>query len=94
MPPQEALDASQSRASLPGLGTVFIGLASSVLVLFLLAPVGALVGRGGGAGIARPGTDAELRGALVLTALCATAATLAGVLLGTPSPGFRSAMAK
>lgn len=54
------------------------------MFLFLLAPVGALVGRGGAAGIDRLGSRDELRGALALTALCATAATLVGVLLGTP----------
>lgn len=84
MPSRNAPDAPSGRAATLGLGTVFTGLASSVLLLFLLAPVGALVGRGGAAGITRLGSDAELRGALVLTALCATAATLVGVLLGTP----------
>jgi molybdate/tungstate transport system permease protein len=42
------------------------------------------VASGAGEGVQRLGTDAELRGALALTALTATVATLAGVLGGTP----------
>ncbi|MCC6317031.1 MAG: ABC transporter permease [Gemmatimonadaceae bacterium] len=69
---------------LPGVASVLTALASSVLLLFLLAPVGAVVARGGWSGVASLAADTELRGALLLTALCATAATLIGVVLGTP----------
>jgi molybdate/tungstate transport system permease protein len=57
----------------------------AVLLLALLAlPVGALVVRGGVEGLRQLGSDAELRSALSLTALAATAATLVAFLLGTP----------
>jgi molybdate/tungstate transport system permease protein len=60
-------------------------LAGSLALLALLAlPVAALVLRGGPAGLRQLGTDAELRGSLVITAVAATAATLITVLLGTP----------
>ena len=64
--------------------TVVSALAASLLLLFLAAPVIGLVGAGGAGGVRRLGTDAELRGALLLTAAAATAATLLGVLGGTP----------
>ncbi|MEO8333670.1 MAG: ABC transporter permease [bacterium] len=61
----------------------------AVLLLALLAlPVGALVIRGGAEGLRQLGSDAELRAALSLTALTATAATLATILLGTPLAYF------
>ncbi|MGQ0650347.1 MAG: ABC transporter permease [Gemmatimonadaceae bacterium] len=75
---------ARSRSLPGGLGGVVAALAASILLLFLLLPVGELVSRGGLSGLARLGSDAELRGALWLTALCATLATLVGVLLGTP----------
>ena len=57
----------------------------SLLLLALLAlPVVALVLRSGASGLAQLGADAELRGALWLTAQTATVATLLTVLLGTP----------
>lgn len=59
-------------------------LAASCLLLFLIAPVVALIGAGGAQGVAKLGSDTELRSALVLTALTATAATLVGVVGGTP----------
>ena len=67
--------------ALPG---IVAGLLASLLLLFLLAPVGGLVARGGAEGLASLATDAELRGALLRTIVTATLATLAGVLLGTP----------
>ena len=72
------------RALHHGVGAVVSALAASLLLLFLLLPVGELVARGGADGLQRLGGDAELRGALGLTALAATIATLLGVLLGTP----------
>lgn len=57
---------------------------SLVLLALLVLPVGALVLRGGGAGLRLLGSDEALRSALALTAGCATAATLAAIVLGTP----------
>lgn len=67
-----------------GLGRVVAALLASCLLLVLLLPVGVLVARGGGAGLAGLWHDSELRDALALTALTATLATASGVLLGTP----------
>jgi len=64
--------------------SVVTALAASALLLFLTVPVGQLVVAGGASGLAQLGHDAELRDALVLTALTATTATLLGVLGGTP----------
>lgn len=64
---------------------VLTATATSVFLLFVLLPVGTLVSRGGWAGIQRLATDGELRGALWLTAWCATLATALGVLIGTPA---------
>jgi molybdate/tungstate transport system permease protein len=59
--------------------------AGSVVLLALLAlPIAVLVLRAGAPGLAQLGADAELRGALWLTAQTATVATLITVLLGTP----------
>jgi molybdate/tungstate transport system permease protein len=65
-------------------GTLVPALGASLLLLFLVLPIGELVVQGSGPGIRRLGTDGELRAALALTALTATAATLLGVALGTP----------
>lgn len=64
--------------------TVLAALAASLLFLFLTAPVARLVAAGGVDGVASLGVDAELRDALVLTALTATTATVIGALTGTP----------
>jgi len=59
--------------------------AGSLLLLLLLAlPIATLVLRSGLAGLGQLGVDAELRGALWLTAQTATLATLITVVLGTP----------
>jgi len=63
---------------------VLAALASSLLLLFLAVPIGKLIGASGVAGIRQLASDGELRGALGLTALTATVATLFGVLGGTP----------
>jgi molybdate/tungstate transport system permease protein len=62
------------------------GVAAGSLVLLglLVLPVGALVLRGGVDGVRQLGVDPELRASLSLTAITATLATLATVLLGTP----------
>jgi molybdate/tungstate transport system permease protein len=67
-----------------GVLTVFAALGGSLLLLFLGAPVAELIVTGGAGGVARLGRDAELRQALLLTVGTATAATLIGVLCGTP----------
>lgn len=64
--------------------SVLAALAASLLLLFLAAPIVKLVADAGGAGLVRLGSDAELRNSLLLTGLTATAATLIGVLCGTP----------
>jgi molybdate/tungstate transport system permease protein len=66
------------------LASVIAALLASVLLLFLVAPLGGILASGGGAGIRQLLTDHELRSALTLTALTATAATLLGALCGTP----------
>lgn len=63
---------------------VIAALASSLLLLFLVVPIGQLIGAGGAEGVRQFSRDAELRNALLLTALTATTATLFGVLGGTP----------
>jgi molybdate/tungstate transport system permease protein len=54
------------------------------LLALLVLPVGALVLRGGLDGIRQLGADPELQGALALTAVAATTATIITMLLGTP----------
>jgi molybdate/tungstate transport system permease protein len=66
------------------LATGGVALGSLLLLGLLVLPVGALVLRGGAAGIRQLGTDPELRASLTLTAVTATLATLVTVLLGTP----------
>jgi molybdate/tungstate transport system permease protein len=61
-----------------------VAVGSLLLLGLLVLPVGALVLRGGAAGMRQLGTDPELRASLVLTVLAATGATLLTVLLGTP----------
>ena len=67
-----------------GVLTVLAALGGSLLLLFLAAPVAELIITGGVGGLARLGTDAELRQALTLTVLTATTATVIGVACGTP----------
>ena len=64
--------------------SVLAALAASLLLLFLFAPIAELLGTAGVSGIKKLGGDAELRGALALTAFTATAATVAGIAGGTP----------
>ena len=73
------------RSSLPrSIGSIVAALFGSLLFLFLVAPIAQLVATAGAEGGVRLVTDAELRRALGLTAVTATAATLLGVLGGTP----------
>ena len=75
------------RAGNPVLGgvlTVTVALASSLFLLFIIAPVVGLVSAGGMRGLASLSSDRELRSALTLTAVTATVATVLGVIGGTP----------
>lgn len=58
--------------------------AAALLIALLVLPVGALVLRGGAAGMHQLLLDAELQHALALTAVAATTATAITILLGTP----------
>ncbi|CAN5278898.1 tungstate ABC transporter permease WtpB [soil metagenome] len=64
--------------------TLGVGGAAALLVAVLVLPVGALLLRGGLAGVQQLGSDAELQRALTLTAVAATTATIVTILLGTP----------
>lgn len=64
--------------------TVVSALFASLFLLFLVAPLIGLVGAGGASGVRQLAADAELRGALSLTVITATTATLCAVLGGTP----------
>jgi molybdate/tungstate transport system permease protein len=64
--------------------TVVSALFASLLLLFLVAPLIGLVGAGGTSGVRQLVGDPELRGALGLTFLTATTATLCAILGGTP----------
>ncbi len=66
------------------IASVVAALLASLFLLFLFAPIVRLIVSGGAGGVGRLFTDSELRGALGLTALTATSATLLGVLGGTP----------
>jgi molybdate/tungstate transport system permease protein len=73
-----------SRGASHALLSVLAALFASLLLLFLAAPILRLVTEAGGEGIAKLGTDGELRRSLLLTGFTATVATLLGVLGGTP----------
>ncbi|HEU4641225.1 MAG TPA: ABC transporter permease [Gemmatimonadaceae bacterium] len=64
--------------------SVVAALCGSLFLLFLVAPIGHLVAAAGASGVAKLFDDAELRGALSLTALTATTAMAAGIVGGTP----------
>jgi molybdate/tungstate transport system permease protein len=55
-----------------------------LFLLFMLLPTTKLVASGGVEGVRRLASDAELRSALWLTLMCATAATVVTVIGGTP----------
>jgi molybdate/tungstate transport system permease protein len=64
--------------------SVLVAIIASLFLLFIVGPVAGLVAAGGARGIGALGRDAELRQSLLLTAVTATAATLLGILGGTP----------
>jgi molybdate/tungstate transport system permease protein len=81
-------DAGEQALPRPGAAhrtaTIVAGLCGSIFLLFLVAPIARLVAGGGTSGVGELFTDAELRGALWLTAVTATLAMAAGALGGTP----------
>jgi molybdate/tungstate transport system permease protein len=77
-------DRVSSRYNGDRVASIFIALAASLLLLFLVAPLAGLVGRGGADGLRLLFRDGELRSSLWLTAGAATIATLAGVVGATP----------
>jgi molybdate/tungstate transport system permease protein len=66
------------------LASVLAALLASIFLLFLVAPIAELIGAGGGSGLRKLTTDAELRSSLWLTLVAATSAVLCGVAGGTP----------
>jgi molybdate/tungstate transport system permease protein len=70
--------------ALRAVGTIVVAIVSSLFLLFLLGPIAGLVSMGGARGVASLGRDAELRGALLLTASTATIATALGIIGATP----------
>ena len=64
--------------------TIVAAILGSLCLLILIGPVLKLVTTAGGAGLGALASDGELRGALGLTAVTATAATLLGMLIATP----------
>lgn len=77
-------DTLPRRSVLSPAATVVSALFASLFLLFLVAPLVGLVGAGGASGVRQLVADAELRGALALTVLTATTATVCAVLGGTP----------
>src|SRR3954469_771271 len=86
------LDSSPSRPDVTRrYGTLSTAVANAVVaaliglfLLFMLLPTTKLVASGGLEGVRRLASDSELRSALWLTLVCATAATLIAVVGGTP----------
>jgi molybdate/tungstate transport system permease protein len=66
------------------MATAGVVLGSALLLALLALPIVVLLARAGVAGLSQLGADSELRAALRLTAVTATAATLLTILLGTP----------
>ena len=73
-----------SRARPRAVATVLVAICASLFLLFIVGPVVGLVAAGGARGVGALTTDAELRASLLLTVATATAATLLGVIGGTP----------
>lgn len=66
------------------LASVASALVASIFLLFLVTPITELISAGGGSGLRKLMTDAELRASLWLTLVTATSAVLCGVVGGTP----------
>lgn len=71
-------------AARTGAATIVAALLASLLLIFLIAPLAGIVGGWSVEGVRALAGDAELRGALWLTLLCASLATVLGALGGVP----------
>jgi len=80
----ELQDNHRSRPMLRAVATVAVAIVSSVFLLFILGPIVGLLSAGSARGVVGLATDAELRGALVLTVVTATVATILGIIGATP----------
>lgn len=76
--------ARPSRGRFEGALSVVVALSASLFLLFIVAPLAGLVGGGGVEGVRRLASDAELRDALLLTAITATITSVLGVVGATP----------
>jgi molybdate/tungstate transport system permease protein len=84
-PPPPARSGGRAPGPVADAGWIALGtLLAAGLLLFLLAPIVGVLASDGANGARRLVTDAELRASLALTAGTATAASLVGVLCGTP----------
>jgi molybdate/tungstate transport system permease protein len=81
---ETAPPASAPHTTARAAATIVVALAASLFLLFILAPVVGLVAAGGARGLSILATDAELRASLALTVAAATAATMLGMIGGTP----------
>jgi molybdate/tungstate transport system permease protein len=84
LPRAEVPAAGAARWWLSPIATVLSALLASVFLLFLVAPLAGLVGAGAATGVRQLATDAELRGAIGLTILTASTATVCAIAGGTP----------
>jgi molybdate/tungstate transport system permease protein len=84
LPRAEIRSPGAVRVSLTPVATVASALFASLFLLFLVAPLAGLVGAGGLTGVRQLATDGELRGAIGLTIMTATLATLCAIAGGTP----------
>ena len=73
-----------TRPRTDAVANIVAAVGASLFLLFLVAPLVGLVGKGGAEGARLLFTDAELRAALLLTAGTATLATVVGIVGATP----------
>ena len=66
------------------LATIVVAVVTSIFLLFILGPIVGLLSAGGARGVVGLANDAELRGALMLTVVTATTATVLGIIGATP----------
>jgi molybdate/tungstate transport system permease protein len=80
----ELKDDHRLRVMLRGVATIAVAIVSSVFLLVVLGPIVGLLSAGSVRGVAGLAGDAELRGALGLTIVTATTATILGIIGATP----------
>lgn len=78
------MSADTQRKPIDAIANVLAALAASLFLLFIVAPLVGLVGRGGAEGLRLLGSDRELRASLALTIGAATIATVVGMIGATP----------